>query len=414
MSSFFYTARSASRAVGANRGRAGLTVLGIVIGVTSIILIVSIGEGAQSLILGQIQGLGAETIVIRPGRKPSGPTDMAQTLFADSIKQREVDALKRKENVPDYVSSAPLLMVSDSVTYGSNIEHPTIYGWSAEFMVSMIKAKIRVGTIFDEEDIKQEAAVAVLGSQISDDLFAGDDPIGKSIRIGTKNFRVVAVLQGGGGGLLNTDKMVVIPYSTALTYLSSGKHYNEVMLKVSSPEAVARSVEDIKATLRELHSITDPAKDDFYVETQQAAIDQIGTILSVLTAFLSAVVAISLVVGGIGVMNVMLVSVTERTKEIGLRKALGATNSDILTQFLLEAVLLTMVGGAIGIVLGVLFGYGASIALSQNLNVDWAFAFPWRAALIGLGVSGGVGIVFGIYPARQASQKSPIEALRYE
>ncbi|OGZ04697.1 MAG: hypothetical protein A2845_05390 [Candidatus Lloydbacteria bacterium RIFCSPHIGHO2_01_FULL_49_22] len=414
MSSFFYTARSASRAVGANRVRSGLTVLGIVIGVTSIILIVSIGEGAQSLILGQIQGLGAETIVIRPGRKPSGPTDMAQTLFADSIKQREVDALKRKENVPDYVSSAPLLMVSDSVTYGSNIEHPTIYGWSAEFMVSMIKAKIRVGTIFDEEDIKQEAAVAVLGSQISDDLFAGDDPIGKSIRIGTKNFRVVAVLQGGGGGLLNTDKMVVIPYSTALTYLSSGKHYNEVMLKVSSPEAVARSVEDIKATLRELHSITDPAKDDFYVETQQAAIDQIGTILSVLTAFLSAVVAISLVVGGIGVMNVMLVSVTERTKEIGLRKALGATNSDILTQFLLEAVLLTMVGGAIGIVLGVLFGYGASIALSQNLNVDWAFAFPWRAALIGLGVSGGVGIVFGIYPARQASQKSPIEALRYE
>src|SRR3989338_9378207 len=132
MSSFFYTARSASRAVGANRVRSGLTVLGIVIGVTSIILIVSIGEGAQSLILGQIQGLGAETIVIRPGRKPSGPTDMAQTLFADSIKQREVDALKRKENVPDYVSSAPLLMVSDSVTYGSNIEHPTIYGWRSE------------------------------------------------------------------------------------------------------------------------------------------------------------------------------------------------------------------------------------------------------------------------------------------
>lgn len=414
MSSFFYTARSAGRAVGTNRVRSGLTVLGIVIGVTSIILIVSIGEGAQALILGQIQGLGAETIVVRPGRKPSGPTDIAQTMFSDSIKQREVDALRRKENVPDYVSSAPMVLVSDVVTYGSEIEHPTIYGWSAEFMVSMMKVKIAEGTVFDEEDIKQEAAVAVLGGEISENLFGSEEPVGKSIRIGTKNFRVVAVLKKGGGGLFNTNKMIVIPYSTALTYLSSGKHYNEVMVKVSSPEAVARSVEDIKATLRELHSITDPDKDDFYVETQQAAIDQIGTILSVLTAFLSAVVAISLVVGGIGVMNVMLVSVTERTKEIGLRKALGATNKDILTQFLLEAVLLTMVGGAIGIVLGILLGYAASIVLSQQLNVEWVFAFPWRAALIGLGVSGGVGIVFGLYPARQAAQKSPIEALRYE
>ncbi len=305
-------------------------------------------------------------------------------------------------------------MVSEAVTYGAEIEHPTIYGWSAEFMVSMMKVKLLAGAVFDEEDIKQEAAVAVLGGEIADDLFGSETPLGKSIRIGSKNFRVVAVLKKGGGGLFNTNKMIVIPYSTALTYLSSGKHYNEVMVKVSSPEAVARSVEDIKATLREMHNTTDPEKDDFYVETQQAAIDQIGTILSVLTAFLSAVVAISLVVGGIGVMNVMLVSVTERTKEIGLRKALGATNKDILTQFLLEAVLLTMVGGAIGIALGILLGYAASIVLSQQLSVEWLFAFPWKAALIGLGVSGGVGIIFGLYPARQAAKKSPIEALRYE
>jgi putative ABC transport system permease protein len=414
MASILHTAQSATRALGANRVRSGLTILGIVIGITSIMLIVSIGEGAQSLILGQIQGLGAETIVVRPGMKPSGPSDFAQTLFADSIKEREVEALRRKENVPDYVSSAPVLFLSETVTYLSEIEHPTIYGWSAEFMQSMMKVKIASGVLFDDQDIKQEASVAVLGSEVATNLFGAEEPVGKSIRIGAKNFRVVATLKSGGGGLFNTNKMVVIPYSTALTYFATGKHYNEVMVKVSSPSAVDRSVEDIKATLRELHNITDPTKDDFYIETQQAAIEQISTILSVLTAFLSAVVAISLVVGGIGVMNVMLVSVTERTKEIGLRKALGATNKDILLQFLLEATTLTLVGGVIGLTLGILLGYGASIALSKNLNVEWVFTFPWRAAFIGLGVSGGVGIVFGIYPARKASQKSPIEALRYE
>ncbi len=414
MSSLLHTTQSALRALNANRVRSGLTILGIVIGITSIMLIVSIGEGAQSLILGQIQGLGAETIVVRPGMKPSGPSDFAQTLFADSIKEREVEALRKKENVPDYVSSAPVLFISETVTYESAIERPTIYGWSAEFMQSMMNAKLASGALFDEQDIKQGLSVAVLGSEVASDLFGSEEAVGKSIRIGSKNFRVVAVLRPGGGGLFNTNKTVVIPHTTALTYFSSGKHYNEVMIKVSSPEAVDRSVEDIKATLRELHNITDPNKDDFYVETQQAAIEQIGTILSVLTTFLSAVVAISLVVGGIGVMNVMLVSVTERTKEIGLRKALGATNKDILTQFLLEATTLTLIGGAIGITLGIVLGYAASIVLSKTLVVEWVFAFPWMAGLIGLGVAGGVGIVFGIYPAQKAAQKSPIEALRYE
>lgn len=414
MATIYYTGKTAYRAVRANKVRSGLTVLGIVIGITAIMLIVSIGEGAQSLILGQIQGLGAETIVLRPGREPKGPTDFAQTLFADSIKEREIDALKRKENVPDLVAMAPVIFISSAVSYGGEVEHPSIFGWSAQFMASMMKVEVERGVLFDETDIKQTASVAVIGNKTAEKLFGNEDPVGKSIRIRNTNFRVVAVLKKGNSGLFNVDNMVVVPYTAAMTYLSQQKHYSEVMIKVSSPEVVARSVEDITATLRELHNITDPAKDDFYMETQQGTIKQIGTILAVLTAFLSAVVAISLVVGGIGVMNVMLVSVTERTKEIGLRKALGARNSDILQQFLLEAVLLTLVGGAIGITLGVLFGYLASIALSSQLGVNWVFEFPWRAMLIGLGVSASVGIVFGIYPARKASQKSPIEALRYE
>ena len=411
---FTYTIKTSYRAINANRGRSGLTVLGIVIGITAIMLIVSIGEGAQNLILGQIQGLGAETIVLRPGRQPTGPTDIAGTLFSDSIKDRELEALDRKENVPDVVSMSPVVFVSDTVTYGNEIEHPTILGWSAESMLSMTNVEVESGVIYDESDIKQISRVAVLGNEIALDLFGNDDPVGKTIRIGTSNFRVVAMLEKGGSGLFNTDSMVVVPHTSAMAYLSQQKHYNEVLIKVSSPEAVARSVHDIEATLRELHNITDPEKDDFYVETQQGAIEQISTILSILTAFLSAVVAISLVVGGIGVMNVMLVSVTERTREIGLRKALGARNKDILAQFLYEAMFLTFFGGAIGIFFGVVLGYIASLALSSSLGVSWDFNFPFQATAIGLLVSLGVGIVFGIYPAWKASKKSPIEALRYE
>lgn len=414
MTASIYTIQTAYRAVKANRVRSGLTILGIVIGITAIMLIVSLGEGAQGLILSQIQGLGAETIVLRPGREPKGPSDVAQTLFADSIREREIEALKRKENVPEMVAIAPIVMIAEPVSYGGEIERPTVYGWSAEFMVNMMKIEVKEGQIFDESDIKQTATVAVLGSEVASKLFIGEDPIGKSVRIGETNFRVVAVLSPGGSGLFNADNLVLVPHTTAMTYLSRQKYYSEVMIKVSSPEAVTRSVEDIKATLRDIHNISDPEKDDFYVETQQGTIKQIGTILSVLTAFLSAVVAISLIVGGIGVMNVMLVSVTERTKEIGLRKALGARNKDILLQFLIEAVILTMVGGVIGVLLGVIFGFIASMILSQTLGVDWVFTFPLRAASIGLLVAGGVGVVFGLYPARKASQKSPIEALRYE
>lgn len=410
-----FTLHTANRAIRANKVRSGLTVLGIVIGITAIMLIVSIGEGAQSLILGQIQGLGAETIVLRPGRDPKGPTDFAQTLFSDSIKTRELEALRRKENVPDIVSLAPVVFVSETVSYQGETFRPSIIGWVAEFMLSMGNITLERGTIFDETDIRQDAAVAILGAKVAEELFDTEDPLGKSVRIKDKNFRVIGLLEEKGGGtFFNSNNLVIIPYTTAQTYLTGTNHFQEIMIRAGSAEAVPRTVRDIEATMRELHNITDVSKDDFYIETQQGIIDQVGTILTALTAFLSAVSAIALVVGGIGVMNVMLVSVTERTKEIGLRKALGAKNRDILAQFLFEAVLLTMWGGVIGMTLGALFGYLASIALSHGLGVVWEFAFPWQAMLVGLSVSAVVGLVFGIYPARQASKKSPIEALRYE
>ena len=212
----------------------------------------------------------------------------------------------------------------------------------------------------------------------------------------------------------NVDELVLVPPATALTYLTGNNHYSQIILKASSPEVVDRMGSDIKRTLRDLHKIKDPADDDFYLQTQQGLVDQIGQIIGAFTLFLSFVVAISLIVGGVGVMNIMLVSVTERMREIGLRKALGATNKDIRTQFLIESVLLTGAGGLVGIILGTIFSLLAAFAIRNFADLAWSFSFPISGALLGLGVSALVGLGFGIYPASQAAKKSPIEALRYE
>ena len=212
----------------------------------------------------------------------------------------------------------------------------------------------------------------------------------------------------------NPDEIVLMPYSTAQTYLLGIDYFNEVMIKAKSPKFVARTVRDVEVTMREMHNIKNPEKDDFFVVTQKGLVLQIATIINILTIFLSSVVAIALVVGGIGVMNIMLVSVTERTREIGLRKALGATKKDIMTQFLIEAVVLTGVGGAIGILFGAILSFLVAIVLKNFMMLDWVFEFPVSAALLGFGVSALVGLVFGLYPAKQASEKSPMEALRYE
>lgn len=408
--------RSAFTGLLVNKVRSALTILGIVIGVTAIILIVSLGQGAQNLVLGQLQGMGADTIVIRPGQEPTGLSDVGSTLFSDSLTQRDVEALTRTSNVPALEAIAPAVAVSEKPAYeGETYRRAQVMGWSAEFMAEMFDIYPERGTLFDEADIKSRARVAVIGSAVAEELFDNEDPLGKSIKVRDQKLRVVGVLPSEGQNpFFNIDDVVVVPYTTAQSYLLGINHYHEIMVRVSDADLVDRSIRDVEYTLRQTHDIDNPENDDFYVVTQQGAIDQIGVILNVLTMFLASVVAISLVVGGIGVMNIMLVSVTERTREIGLRKALGATRQNILTQFLIEAVVLTGVGGIIGIALGALFGYLASIGLSSALNLDWHFQFPLQAAILGIGVSALVGVVFGIYPAQKASKKSPIEALRYE
>ncbi len=412
---FFYTFKTAMRGLMVNKSRSLLTMLGIIIGITAIILIVSIGKGAEQLILSQIQGMGADVIVIRPGRQPSGLTDLTDTIFADSLKTRDVTALRKKSNVPELIEIVPAVIVPGNVSYRGKTYRPMMFGWSAEFMGRIMNIFPERGEYFDDNDIRTRASVAVIGKKVEEELFDGESALGKNIRIKGRNFRIVAVLPPTGQTFFgDIDTLVVVPYTTAQIYLLGIDYYNEVMARVSSPSAIPRTVRDIEETLREQHNITNPDKDDFFVVTQQGIVDQVSVILSALTAFLSSVVAISLVVGGIGVMNIMLVSVTERTREIGLRKALGATAKNIRTQFLIEATVLTGVGGLIGVILGAGLSILASFGLSKVLTTDWQFTFPISATLLGLGVSAGVGLIFGLYPAHKASKKSPMEALRYE
>ncbi|MDO8429943.1 MAG: ABC transporter permease [bacterium] len=411
---FKYNLKTALRGLEANKSRSSLTILGIVIGITAIMMVMSLGEGAQNLILSQIQTIGSKTIAILPGRQPKGIMDSLGTMFGDSLKERDVEALKKKSNVPNLAKIMPLVFGSASATYQNESYRLTIFGVD-DLVVKIYDLEIENGDFFTGEDVKGRADVVVIGSKVKEELFGSSEAIGQKIKSKGRSLRVVGVLKKkGSGSMVNFDDAVFIPYSTAQQYLFGIKYYHRIIVEADSENNVSRTVEDIKITLRNMHNITDPEKDDFYIETQEGMMSMVSTVTSALTLFLAAVAAISLLVGGVGIMNIMLVSVTERTREIGLRKAIGATEKNILTQFLLEAVLLTATGGFIGIVLGASLSFLTSLVLSKYANLEWVFVFPVLAAFLGLGVSAAVGLVFGLYPARKAAQKNPIEALRYE
>ncbi len=396
-----------------NRSRSFLTILGIVIGITAIMLVVSLGAGAQNLILGEVQGLGTNTIAIIPGREPTGPTDVS-ALYSDSLKDKDLTALQNKANVPGLASIMPVVIGASSASYDSNVYQVSIFG-ATDLMASIFSLVPAEGQFFDQSDVLSFSSVVVIGADVATHLFDTQDPLNQNIKIKGRNFRVVAVLpKSGGGSLFNFDGMVIMPYSTAQTYVTGQKYFSRLITQAVNDSAVPVTADDIRLTLEESHNITDPTKDDFTVQTQQDLANRLGTITSALTWFLVAVASIALFVGGVGIMNIMLVSVTERTREIGLRKALGAKDRDILSQFLLEAVLLTVIGGVIGIFLGSSLAFIVAFALSHFLAINWTFIFPWSGAILGISVSAIIGLVFGGYPANQASKKSPIEALRYE
>lgn len=409
---FKHSIQTAIKGLRANSSRSLLTILGIIIGVTAIILVMSLGEGAQNLILSQVQGMGTRTIIVGGGREPSGPSDAGQ-IFSDSLKQRDLEFLNRKENTPDVEDIIPLVFGTASAAYQSDTYSLTIFGVSSA-MDRVFDMPLANGVFFDDEDVRARSKSVVIGAKVKTELFGANEAVGQIVKIKGNNFRIIGVLEERGQDFFNFDEAAIIPYTTAQEYILGIKHFNRLIARATSESVVNQAADELKETLREAHNISDPDKDDFFVITQVDLANRLSSITAILTIFLAAVAAISLIVGGIGIMNIMLVSVTERTKEIGLRKALGATYRDILIQFLLEAVILTGVGGATGILIGLGLSFVISIILTQYLALVWAFSIPFAAIILGLGVSGLVGLVFGIYPARTAARKSPIEALRYE
>ena len=405
----------AATALRANLGRSLLTTLGVVIGVLAIVLVVALGQGAQGLILNEFESIGATAVILRPGRQPTNPTDFTDTLFSDSIKQRDIEALTRQENVPYAVSVDPAVLVPGAVTYEDTVYRPTTFGWTASAMQQIFNIEPAKGRYFTEAEIRERAKVAIIGQKVKEKLFGTTDPLGKDITIKGHSVKVIGLFPSRGQiSIFNVDDTVLIPYSTAQRTILGIDYYHEVFIRADSEANVDLVVQDVEATIREQHGITDPEKDDFFVNTQKNAVESISRVTDILTVFLVAIASIALVVGGIGIMNIMLVSVTERTKEIGLRKAIGATNNDILTQFLAEAIMLTLGGGLLGTILAVLIATGAALVIRQQFALNWPLTIPIYAIVLGVSVATSIGIAFGIYPARKAARQDPIESLRYE
>jgi putative ABC transport system permease protein len=394
-----------------NSVRSLLTILGIVIGIAAIILIMSLGKGAQKLIISQVQGLGTKSVIVVPGRQLDGPPT---TVGLQSLKKRDLEELSKKYNVPHAANVIPVIFGNDIAEFESQNFRAQIYG-SSELMPFVFEANPVEGTFFSEEDVTGVASIVVIGSKVNEELFPNGSGLGKRIKIKGRSFKVIGILEEKGSTtIINFDDGVVVPYTTAQKYLFGSKHFDRILVDVDTELNINSTLEDVAQTLRTTHNIDDPTKDDFTLVNQKALADKVGVITSALTYFLALVAAISLLVGGIGIMNIMLVSVNERTREIGLRKAVGATTKNILIQFLVESVVLTLLGGLIGIVLGTGASFIISIILSKIVSFNWDFIFPFSGALLGIGVSSAIGLIFGVYPARQAAKKSPIEALRYE
>lgn len=397
-----------------HKPRSALTILGIVIGITAIILITALGQSAENLIISQIQSLGPKNIYILPGRQPKGFTNIAGTLFTDSLKIKDLEDLKQKSNVPDAMRIIPITFTYANVNYGPNNYNTMIVG-SSEEVFDLVKLQLKEGDYFTKDDVVQKAEVALLGEKITKELFDNNSPVGEKVKIKNKNFRILGVLETKGQtAALAYDEAVIAPYTTVQQYLTGTKYFQRIVVEAASKETIPIVVKDVETVLRNNHNIKDPKDDDFNIQTEADLIKTLGSITDILTVLLTAVAAISLLVGGVGIMNIMLVSIAERTREIGLRKALGATNKNILYQFLTEAIILTLAGGLLGILIGSLFSLLTTLAINQMMALNFTFTFPIKGACWGLLVSALVGLIFGIYPAYQASKKSPMEALRYE
>jgi putative ABC transport system permease protein len=393
-----------------NKLRSGLTVLGIVIGVAAVIAMLAVGKGAEASITGSISGIGTNLLFVFRGDPGDNIRNPKPLTLGDA------DALRDQFAAPSIEAVAPALQGSGTVSFGGEQTSPDILGVTPEYF-QVRNYNITEGEFITEEHMLGRASVALLGPEVAKNLFGHSDGVtGETVRIEGQPFRVIGVLESKGGGAFGSeDNQVIIPFTTAQARLirrSTSDRVDIIFVQAVSGDVVSRASEEIAAILRTRHR-TPVGADDFTIFTQQDLLTTFQSITGILTIFLGGIAGISLLVGGIGIMNIMLVSVTERTREIGLRKALGARRSDILTQFLTESSLLSLIGGIIGIIFGWLIAFAVGKIAEAN-NTAFTPLVGLDAVTLATLFSAAVGLFFGIYPANRAASLEPVEALRYE
>ncbi|MCR9198050.1 MAG: ABC transporter permease [Planctomycetaceae bacterium] len=411
--SFLLTISVAIRALGRNKMRATLTVLGVVIGIAAVTTMVSVGSSAGQLLQNELKSLGTNFLFVTPrSERRNGVRQVTPSLT-------ESDAVAIGEELDSVLAVSPLVGTSKPVVRGNNNWQPNeMFGVGIDYLT--IRAwKLQAGSFFQKVDIQTGNRVCVLGYTVVKELFQTQNPLGQSVRIGNIPFTVVGILEKKGAGLTGEDQdnVLLLPYTTVKRRIqgSSFDEVNAIFVAARSPGEIQAATREITALLRDRHGIVAGEELDFEVHSSEEIGQFLGTITGMMTALLASIAGISLLVGGVGIMNIMLVSVTERTREIGIRMAVGARGRDILIQFLIESVVLSCFGGAIGMALGI----GASVGITTLINEissgsDWPVVVSIPAAIVAMIFAAVVGMVFGLYPAWRASRLDPIDALRYE
>ncbi|WP_281869025.1 ABC transporter permease [Brevibacillus parabrevis] len=398
--------RVSFRSIRANGLRSVLTMLGIIIGVAAVIAMVAIGEGTSSSVASQINGLGSNLLIVSPGQATQGRVSLGAGSL-NTLTMADAEAIAENDSV---AGVAPSVNGRAQIVWGSNNYSSSLEGTTADFL-QVRNAEVAQGRFFSNFEVTRQFNVAVVGTEVVSNLFknATTNLIGQTVQINRVPFTIIGVLKSqGSSGMTNNDDRILIPITTAMSRLTGGKNVGTIYVSAASSDVMDKAQQDIRQTLRAKHNLRPQKEDDFRITSQSDILSTAQEVSSSMTALLSGIAAISLIVGGIGVMNIMLVSVTERTREIGIRKAIGAKRRDILRQFLIEAVTLSLIGG----ILGIAFGVGAALLISKLGSLSTSISLtPILYAFL---TSSLVGVIFGVYPARKAAQLKPIDALRYE
>lgn len=399
--------RIALKALGNNKFRGFLTMLGIIIGVGSVITMLAIGQGSKKSIQAEISEMGSNMIMIHPGEDMRGGVRLSADDM-QTLKVKDFEDIRKECGHVSLVS--PSVNSSGQAVYGANNTPTSVYGVNEEFL-DIRGYKVQDGDIFSEQDIKTAAKVCLVGKTVIDQLFTnGENPVGKVIRFGSIPFRIVGVLESKGYNSMGMDQdnLIITPYTTVMKRILAVTYLQEIVCSALSEEYTDEAISEITDVLRRNHKLKETDDDDFNIRSQQELSSMMTSTSDMMSTLLAAVAGISLLVGGIGIMNIMYVSVTERTKEIGLRMSIGAKGRDILAQFLIEATLISITGGLLGVILGVAASYIVKAVLSYPILIQpWSIVVSFLVCTI-------IGIFFGWYPARKASNLDPIEAIRYE